>query len=100
MRTDDAGRPFDEIGMAQQFIDAVVVQMAVVEIVLFRQPLRPARFENLVIDGPPHNRHLSLRDQRERPRPALLMVQPDLVFRECVLVCGHGIPFAAERAAG
>ena len=72
--------------MAEQLINAAVVKVAVMKIVPLRQPLRPPRLQNLLINSPPHHRHLLLRDQRVRPSPALLMVQPDLVFRECVLV--------------
>ena len=97
MGTQDAGRLFDEIGMAQQFIDAAVVQMAVVKVVLFRQPLRPPRLQNLLINSPPHHRHLLLRDQRERPRPALLVVLTDLLLGEGGVGVVHGSIFTAGK---
>ena len=80
--------------MAEQLVDAAVVEMAVVEIVLFRQPLRPPRPEDLPVDGGAHGGHLLLGDERERSEPALLVIEADVVFTESVLAgSGHGCSF-------
>ena len=98
---EDGGGAFDQIGVAEQLVDAAVVEVAVMEVVAFGQALGPARLENIRVDGAADFGHFVLGDEGERAEPALLVVEADLVFGEGWVV-SHGGRFthsSGKRAA-